>query len=343
MSDRHVRDIIFIDLVLSFDPPDLGQVQSLGWFAKRILKLYEEKKTSRWGREKRRKVRICDMSEINDESDAVTILLHFNDREGPDAAFCDMETDSQREEAKRTSEGRPETAHVMFKLSPVTEGGNRYNGLLEVKGKLNRSAVERYINWILKEIKKAYPENFEFPHPDGAVIRGKPHMSKVNPYAEIQGHLSEEFRSEIEAGKLSGIRLISKERKHLNTGETALVKPTVNEIKLEPTTSWREIGLRGVLDAMTIGKKADYSSAKISFSSGDGVSHSCEIDTDTGNVRGEGFVKKKRITRPDVLFKESEERIHHVIESNMRSWLNLPPIELAVEVDDAVVPTSSAS
>lgn len=343
MRDRHTREVLFLDLVLSVTPDNVGGVQSLRWFMSRIYKLFYENKTSRWGRDKIRKVRICKMSEVSDEAQSVTLLLHLNDREGPDAAFCDMTTDKQREEHKGDTEGRPETVHVLFKLHSDAPDGNRYSVMLEVGSKLNRASVERYFNWLLKEVKREEPKAFEYPNPDGSQDKGKPRMVKVMPRAVLEGHLSEEFQEEIASGKLSGISLISREVKHLGTGETPLVKPVVSEIKLAPAQqSWREAPMAAVRDALRIGKKAEYASAKISFQSEDGVGHSCEIDTDTGNVRGDGFIKKKRIRRTDIIFKEAEESIHDVIEFSMKTWLNIEAEQPAARGDDVVVPTAAA-
>lgn len=317
MRDRYTREVIFIDILLSAKPAEIGAIQSLSWFCKKIYEIYNDKETARFSKNNTKKTRIAEMSVVDAGSSSATLLLHMNDRNGSDASFCDIDTDEHRVEEKGETEGRPETVHLLLKFAPEAGNKNRYQALLEVNAKINRAEVERYLNWMLRKVAKKHRDNFLYDSPSG----NKKNKVRVNPVCEIQGHLSAEFERELAAGKLHGMKLLSREKKHLAVGETPLVKPEYAEVKLMLLDKSDRLAV--FRDALRIGKNADYSAARIAFSSPDGVPHNVEVDTDTGNVRNDGFIKKNRIPSGNVVFKDAEMAINPLIESCMKTWLNV--------------------
>lgn len=319
MRDQHVRDVLHLKLALSVAPTGIGGVQPFKWFAEHMHALMVSGDSAQRSASGHRKIRIADMTAIEPDTRFVTLLLHINDINAPDAMFCDIDTDDHRSEAKKPNEGRPETVHLMIDCE---SSNNIYMGLLEVGDRLNRGQVERYLNRLLRKIRKNNKDAFTYNHPDGAIINGKPHRASVKPRIELNGHLSEEFLEEIKKGKLSGISLVSWSEKHIGTGETKLIKPIHSELRLSPVTSWQDDKVGCITDAMKMAKKREYAAVKVMFKSEDGSPHTCEIDAQTGSARNDGFIKRSRINRRDLMLGEAEEKINSELESEIKSCFN---------------------
>ena len=76
-------------------------------------------------------------------------MLYDTDAEAPGATFADLDTDEQRDENKKEREGRPESAHLVVKLTGQNEQASRYLAILEESTRLTRRHVQWYLNSIL--------------------------------------------------------------------------------------------------------------------------------------------------------------------------------------------------
>ena len=316
------RDVMFLDIIIGSDPAYIAPFP-IGELIQKLIVLKEEEPnaTAKWYKKNNRKVFIRDLAVM--EGSSVCLLLYDTDADAPGASFADLDTDVQRDEAKKDREGRPESAHLVIKTTPGDETST-YLALLEESSRLNRSHVERYLNGLLGDISKRWKGEFKVPHPDGSITTdGGPHMQSYRPRLEMLGHLSADFQKDLETGKLRGISL---ETSRVATaspglGEPRSVQVTRRDIKLRPRGSWRDHPMSKIRDAIGIGRESSYETARIVFETQDGTSHTALMDTATGDLLNDGYVRRYRLTSFDHLLLEATSSIDPQVNGKMHSLL----------------------
>lgn len=319
MRTQQIRDILYLDFQVRSDP-ETSPVKSMDWIAGKLVELCADKaNTTYWSRDKRKKVYIRDHT-IADG--VLWLLLYSNDADAPDASFAHLETDDQRDEPKAEGEGRPESAHIAISLQEVPNHRFRYLMMLEEAPSLPRVRVERYFNHLLRQIKRAYPDDFSHPHPNGASKGGKPMMQKFKSSVDLLGHLSNGFRQDIEAGALRGIALETGSSEKIGFGEGKHVIPVKKSIVLSPRTAWSDAPMRAVAEAVSIGRRNNLDIARISFSSADNTNHTALLDTENGHILNDGYIKKFRISDVGALMPEASKEILDRIQSRIAMLLS---------------------
>jgi hypothetical protein len=287
--------------------------------AARIQSLYSAapNQTTYWSHDKKRKVYIRDM-EVNDADQHLWLLLYSNDAEATGASFAHLQTDKHRYEDKQEGEGRPESAHLLISLADPQPGSSRYLALLEEAPTLPRARVERYLCSLLRNARKADPEVFKYPAPTGERDRsGAPKMLPYSNKISLIGHLSADFQTDLENGALRGISLETTAKQHFGFGEGARLEPVRKNIKLGTRDTWGEDPLSIVKDALSLGKKNKYEAARIVFQSADETTHTALLDTETGGVLNEGYIKKVRLTAKDVFLPDASTSLVEVLKTRM--------------------------
>ncbi|MEW9807031.1 hypothetical protein [Mesorhizobium marinum] len=319
MRTQQIRDILYLDCQVRSDP-ETSPLKSMEWIADKIVELAADKaNTTYWSRDRRKKIYIRSHQVVGR---VLWLLLYSNDADAPDASFAHLETDDQRDEAKAEGEGRPESAHIAISLDEVPKRRFRYLMMLEEAPTLPRARVERYFNHLLRQIKRVHPDDFSHPHPSGAVKDGQPVMQKYKNRVELLGHLSNKFRDDIEAGALRGIALETSSTERIGFGEGRRVYPVKKSIVLSARTTWSDAPLRTIGEAITLGKRNDLEVARISFSSADNTNHTALIDTDSGNVLNDGYIKKSRVSGIGVMLPEASVVISDRLQARMLRLLD---------------------
>ena len=135
---------------------------------------------------------------------------------------------------------------------------------------------------------------------------------------DIQGHLSTAFIEMLEEGKLTGIGLETNRREHLAIADGTYVIPRKQELQLTPTAGkWSEHPIQRFREAMNLGAQNGYENARITFTGQDQKSHSVKLNTQTGNVLGDGFIKKRRLSGFTALLSEADVSINQEIKLKM--------------------------
>jgi hypothetical protein len=176
-----------------------------------------------------------------------------------------------------------------------------------------------YLNGILREVVKTWRPEFEVPHIDGSVNPdGTPRMQRFQPEFELQGHLSDAFQADLEAGKLRGVSLESSRAERLAFGESGSIRAVRNDVKLKPIGSWLDDPMGKVREVIRFGRSNRYEAARISFDTADGTSHTTIIDTETDALRNDGYIKRQRLQDFDHLLSEA----CTTIDAQMRDKMN---------------------
>jgi hypothetical protein len=258
--------------------------------------------------------------QYSDDGSKACLLICDTDGDAPGASFANLDTDIQRDVDKEAREGRPESAHLLANLDAEAGHATRYLALLEESSRLPRGLIERYVNALLKIVCKQQRATYTAPHVDGSVeLDGRPRMQPFRAKMALQGHLSDDFRADLEAGKLRGISLETSSADKVNFGEARSVAFRRNDIKLRPAGSWKDNPMGKVQDALHIGNANKFENARIVFQTQDGTSHVAILDTETGNLVNEGYIKRSRLDGFDHLLSEASRSIDIQIRDKMNS------------------------
>lgn len=317
------RDITFFDCAIDANPGFAPRL-SMKDIACRIKEIYQTPGAVWWSKDKRRKVFLRAV-DIDVSYPVVWLLLYSNDADGPGASFANLVNDVQRDEDKDKEEGRPESAHVAIWLEPISGMKFRYLMLLELAPTLGRIRVQAYLNHLLRAFAQLDPTAFRHPDPDGSTDRsGKPKTYKFTNSVELQGHLSNEFKEDLEAGRLNGITLETGSTAKMGVGKSAYFIPKRSDVRLSPRTRWKDHKFESIKDALRVASAAKYENVRVVFQTADNVGHCALLDSSSGNIINEGYVKRVRITSGGLPWKEASTSIESGIQDAMKVLLLRP-------------------
>ena len=321
--DSQVRDVTFLDFIIAGEP-DYAPTKDMEYFIDKLKAMYDKQEeddsaiTERWNKSKTLKIYIRDMG-VDKVSKTALILLYHNDGNAAGVSYSHLDNNNHRDEPPQDREGVPQTAHLLLSLESKNKGERRYVGLLEEANKLNRSQVQSYLNFLFREIKKLYSQDFESSHPDGEVLKGKPKKYKYKNKFEVQGHPSPEFKQMLEHGKLSGISLITQNHDRFTVGDGTYVRPQRMELQLTATTGkWTDNTMSRFKEAIKLGKAGEFEDARIAFFAPDGKPHTAKVNTTTGNVYADKFIKQVRLKGFTILLPNADPKINSQIKKKMR-------------------------
>lgn len=316
MRTPQERDVVFLDFEVLTDPSYAGKHNFL-YFANKVKELVGEGNADYWNKKRNNKTTIRKI-EIDTDNNYVKFLLCFNDSTIPSIPVADIDTDTQRNEKTEEREGSPHTAHLIVKTTPISTNPNIYTGLLEEGEHLKRINVERYFNYLFREIKKKYPNDFEMPSITGScTTSGEPRKEKYSEYFSVQGKLSKDFREMLETGKIRGLTLVSDHVSNLGIAEGVSIQPRRKELSLMSYSGPLSLVGNAVQVACNIGRDNDYESLRISFSSGKNLTSSVTVNTTNQNVVGDGFLRKERLSDFSAPLIEAEENFNNEIIGKM--------------------------
>lgn len=315
MRDAQNRDIMFLDFVIESDPENAPK-RDMRYLLGKISDMYRNNpsQTEKWKKSNDRKLYIRDM-EINDNE--AIFLLCYADGLVPNIPITNLDTNEQREERLQNREAKPSTSHLIIKLNASSINNFRFQGVLEESSEITRETVQTYFNFLLRKIAKNNPD-FEMNVPNGERdAQGHIKKCKFKNMFNVQGHLSKDFYTAIRSGKLTNISLISDDVQ-LNYADDTTIKAKTRSVLIKPVADrWGDRITDYILSARNLAKGNNYDLVKISFKSSDKVSHTVDLDAETGNVFGNGFIRRERINGFSQLLSEAEQQINVSIKIKM--------------------------
>ncbi len=308
MRNGEIRDIMVYDLVVT-NNNDTSPKKSIEYFIDKIILLYSEAKTKQTSTENdinplhytergvgNRVTFFSDYQEINNNQNDLCFLLYSIDKKGSNASFTDIKTRDYPHEdiIVGKQRGRPESAHIVLTKNKK----NRCVILVEQSSKLNRVRVEKYLNFLIDQIVKGNPNDFQARDESGAKNKdGSDKMYKYKNQFNLQGHLSHNFIEKMKRGKLTAITLQMTDKENIAFAEGSYIKVNRQEILLSPKErgSYRHL-METLTEARKFGKKNKYDTAKIVFNAEDNKEHTVKIDTTDDDNFQTAFVEKHRLT-----------------------------------------------
>lgn len=315
MRDSQNRDILFLDFVLESNPSNAPR-KDIKYLFNEIKKMFEKNPSQieKWFRNDNRKLYIRDM-ELN-EKEAV-FLLCYADGLVPNISITNLDTNEQREEKLQKREAKPLTSHLIIQLTPYSGNPYRFKGILEEASNINREQIQMYFNFLLRKLAKGNSD-FEMDYSNGERdSQGRIKKRKFKNLFEVQGYLSKDFYQAVANGKLINISLIS-DKVQLNYADNLVVRPVSRSVIIRPVADKWGDRIRDYIDSSRkMARDNNYDVVKISFRSSDKISHTVGVEAETGNVLGNGFIRRERINGFAQLLSDAEQQINPSIKMKM--------------------------
>lgn len=226
--------------------------------------------------------------------DVFHLLINKCDKELADPAFSNPKASQWRTADRAAGEGLDFSCHVVIRTS-----GNplvRATAIVEVCPGLPIVFIQRFLNYLLRDVKKIRPLDFTFPHPDGALGNdGRPKTYNSTFRFQFDGHPSNELEEDMDSGSIAGVDLIDYRTAATHVDQHGYVREVSKRVQLsvENDTPGSKVAL---LKGIFAQKSQNYSNARIRFRTEDGIGRSVTVRTDDFTVGVDAiFVKKERI------------------------------------------------
>ncbi len=253
------------------------------------------------------------------EGDLISILVNKSDKGISDPVFTIPQKKQRRTAEKREEEGQDFSVHIVVQLPQDDQQVALI--LIEYCAGLGVVVVQRLLNQILHEAKQYEPQYYAQPHPDGAVDnKGNPKKYNVAFKCEFEGHISDDFKYDLENGKIRSIELITEKAKHTSIDEDGYIQEKCKTLVLTLKDEGNPIKdkFNRIINAITK-KKDDYSRARIKFKTPTGLDRT--VETDTNAISVQGYVKKEKLDSFEVDLKSSYEKFCDAILNKMKNLL----------------------
>jgi hypothetical protein len=192
-----------------------------------------------------------------------------------------------------TDRGIESSSHVVIYKSPDTAGKSLT--LCEKSFSIPFSRIVRFLNYLSKEAARSFSDSYVKPHPNGAKDK------TINTYCcfDYFGHPSNQFRDELETGRLSDIRITSDA--DIVRGYDANVHSELYSTEIRMKVGRLDVmasrGNWGHLQkAISHAESLNAPFVRVQFQDESGAGHTANISTDTGQLwNADKYVKKVKI------------------------------------------------
>ena len=213
--------------------------------------------------------------------------------------------------------------HVILSLQEQADRPNHYLALVERVTSISTSFIDRLLNGI---IRNEYHENKEaFTCEDQSGVRdkhGNPKIIGFRPKLEFVGHPSDYFIQEIEQGELTGITLVES-LKQTQIGGRPYLKQKEKQLVISIDKNNLVKNLWNDLVGAMKSQSKDWKTARIRYKKPSGNITNITMETTTGNVLEDKFVRSIRITDIDpVLDNSAQNIVRHLADSILEQLLN---------------------
>lgn len=247
----------------------------------------------------------------------LVLLVNRCDPTAPDAVSSDPENKSRVVHTKPPGHGGDYSAHVVMELTPF-KGDNYYICAIEtVYGSgLHASSVAEYLRYIFRHCRKMFPDSFLIPHDSGArKTDGTPVMVRHIHFAELQGHPSKEFETELAEGVLSGIELLDFSSKGAKWDEEGSIAESSRKIELKPERKHAQDAVRAIkqVRAKILREDENFPQIRIRFTNKKGEPRDATIDTESGLLLNEEKYLKRHVINAPLVNTASLDQINYII------------------------------
>jgi hypothetical protein len=239
---------------------------------------------------------IRDIKMIGKDKDYVAIFVALTDPTIPNAVYTDQGSLESREIAKLKNETGEIGCHLIVKIVPGELETTFVPAYLEQVTGLSASLVQGLLNAVIRGVHKDEDGAFEGENVVGKVDKdGQPKLVKYRPIVEFWGVPAEDLKQTINKGKLQSLTLVKFDKRQ-TFGSRAYLIPKKQQLTIKLDS--KKIKMQNFFDDLMAGLKEeskDWPSANIRFSTPAGETIRAFLDTSTGLVAEERFIKKVAI------------------------------------------------
>jgi hypothetical protein len=244
------------------------------------------------------------------------LLINRCDPSAPDSVYSNPESKQRKVNEKLPGQGAEFSAHLILDVNPV-KGGDYYFCVIEASygSGLGSSAITSYFSHIIRHCKKQMPKLFKVPNIDGTTNnKGEPNQVHLVHEVELQGHISDTFKTDLQSGALGGIELISYKTVGGKWDDAGFVKEKHRIIKLDLERDLIGDALKTVTDVLKNAKTNGIEQMRVSFKDNSGSPNSALLSVDTGHLATDGrYVKRYYISSANDVSSASIEEVNHAI------------------------------
>jgi hypothetical protein len=225
----------------------------------------------------------------------------------------------RRTAEKQEEEGQDFSVHLVIQLPKNDLEPTLV--LIEYCTGLGVFTVQKLLNQLLNDAKKLSPNDFEQLHPDGALDNnGKPKKYNVVFRCELDGHISNDLKYDLDHGKVQSIELITDKEQFTQFDEDGYIKEKCKTLVLTLKDEEHPVQDKFNRIVNVIKKqKEDYSRAKIKFKTPTGVDRTVEMNTAEGLAQS--YVKKEKLDGFELDLKSSYDKFSDPILGKMKDLL----------------------
>lgn len=332
MAKKNERNILFLDFHLNTKTttPKLNGLPNHFELTELLEKLvaYREKKSVNIviGTKEKKELYLADI-EHDTQSGTWQLLINIVDTSLADEVHRKIggAASTRKVHSKTEDVGTEFSCHMVIQN---TLSGRSYLALYEQNINLPVKLITRYLNELFKRIAKEFKTDFEIPHPQHKTdAKGK--VKTINTYHHgfFNGHLSSEFKDDLNGGAFKGVTLMTGDLKQVD-GYDVQKHSELKEIQIPLTVDKGAIlkagGNHKWIDYVrkNTAKDLNMQEIKVSFKDDGNVSHTAEIDVNTGAlVNSDKYVKKVKIIGFNEPLTTSVDLLHAPIVSKMLEHL----------------------
>jgi len=221
-------------------------------------------------------------------------ILNKTDKELAPPIFNDVENEIRREVEKVDGEAHEFSSHCRIKFNQINQYAHAHL-FMEIVGGFTPLKVAKILQRLLRRAKTSDPAAFQQPHPNGALGGdGKPLTINVNFDIEIEGHISQQFANDLQAGTISSIELIDEREFVQDFDEQGYFREKKKVVTIgvkDNAPAWGD--KVETLKQMLTSKQASYGKAVVVYKKQNGKVDRVKWDKDDGfdlhHVRKEHF------------------------------------------------------
>lgn len=215
----------------------------------------------------------------------------------------------------RDQRGLEISSHIIIYKQP--DAVQRHLVLYEKSFSIPFAKSEAFLNSLAKEAMKEFESEYTVPHPSGA--NGK--MMKVYCHFSFLGHPSDEFRQELETGKISGIKLSGDV--DIIRGYDANMYPEIISTDISMSVKAVDVLRSGgnwlhLTKAIRYANNLNAAFVRLQFIDTQGNTHSATLSSDTQQLlNSDKYIKKAKIQNFSAILKTAYSEINSNITDRM--------------------------
>jgi hypothetical protein len=228
--------------------------------------------------------------------------------------------------AKNEDVGTEFSCHLIFKEEPIN--GSMYLALYEQNQNLSVKLITRYLNQLFRLLSKTFKSDFIIPHPlNKKDDKGNIKTINTYPLCHFNGHLSDQFKSDLDSGSFNDVKLLTGELRKMvgyDSQKHSELKEIHIPVQIDKGAILKAGGNYKWVDKIrsNVAKDLGMQEIKVSFKDDSNVPHTAEIDVGSGTlINSEKYVKKVKITDFDAPLSTSVDLLHKPIIDRMLEHL----------------------